>query len=167
MSYAWEGDHRKALSDLYHSLLLYSEAGGKGSGNKLIDGNLLKLNRSSANMYNILGVKFMQIGLIEYAVDLFKLAIRLDPANVRYYSNLCSAYGNLSKYREAITIGEQAIKLDPSSGICHYNLSVAYYFDNKFDLASKHLEAAVNLGFKPNPEYVQKLEDKRKALKSN
>jgi tetratricopeptide (TPR) repeat protein len=159
IAYAVDGEHKKAFFDLDKSLSLYYNQIGKIRDYAKVHDKLIMPDYGE--LYNFLGTKFAEINLFEHATILFKEAIKNHPSNIKYYTNLCAAYGDLKKFKEAIKSASKAIELDPNSGGAHYNLSVAYYFDKQYDLAFRHLGIATNLGFRPDPDFVAKVKKAR------
>jgi tetratricopeptide (TPR) repeat protein len=160
LAYADAGEYKKAFSDFSKSLMLYYKQIGKNQDYSQDYKKLIMLDQSYAELFNFLGVQYAGINLPEHATILFKKSIEIYPSNIQYYANLCAAYGELKRYKDAIRIGEKGIALNSNSASVHYNLAVAYYFDNQFVSALKHLEIATKLGFTADPEFVTILKKK-------
>jgi hypothetical protein len=157
VTYLDKQDNKKAIFDFDKALMLYYKKLGMHQNYTSIYNKLLISQFGYSALYNFLGVKYAQINRMQEAEILLRRAIALHSSYVEAYVHLVAVYSQQGKYKEAITMGEKAVKLDQHAALAHYNLSVAYYFDNQCDLAFKHLEVAINLGFRPNPEFVVKL----------
>ena len=155
-------EDQKAVSDFDKALMLYYEKLGIKQSYADTYKEILKTGSGYSEIYNLLAVKFAEIGSYEAAVLLFKNIIEKNPSGIQAYINLSALYGDSKRYKEAIAMAKKAIEINLNSAQAHYNLSVAYYFDNQYDLAFKHFEIATKLGFKPDPEFSGIIEQYRK-----
>lgn len=138
------------LGSLYSSRGNYSEAAKLMNKTLQINSHYLKAYDMLANIYGLTG-KHSEV------INICKKVIQIKPDYAQAYINLCSAYGNLGNFQEAIACGEKAIKINPRSALAQINLSSAYFYTNKYDLAAKHYDKAVALGFEENPEFSKEL----------
>lgn len=160
--YIGEKEDKKALADLDKALMLYYKVLKIHKNYSQVYDTLLLNGHGYSDIYNFLGVEFANVGRNQEAIILFKQVITTNPADVDGYINLAVTYGRLKRYKEAILNGEKAIKLAPDSPGAHYNLSIAYYFDKQYGLALKHFEIAAQLGFTPNPEFLNNIEQQKR-----
>ncbi len=84
---------------------------------------------------NISGDKLYQNGDIEGAIEEFKAAIQLDPANVNVHNSLGVCYGTMALYDKALEAFSQAIQLDPEEAMALYNAGLVYMLQEKKDKA--------------------------------
>jgi tetratricopeptide (TPR) repeat protein len=153
-------DYRKeelASSDLKKALeLYYDRAGIKKDIYQKYPGS----EDNYAQLFNYLGVQFAEINLSDEAIILFKKMIERFPSDPQAYLNLCAAYGNSGKYKDAIFSGNQAVKLSPESKEGYYFLAVAYYFDKQYELAKVNLQTAVRLGMDVPQNFLDEIGDR-------
>lgn len=91
---------------------------------------------------NISGDKLYQNGDIEGAIEEFKAAIHLDPANVNVHNSLGVCYGTMASYDQALEVFKQAIQLDPEEAMALYNVGLVYMLQDQKDKALEYfLEA--------------------------
>ena len=109
---------------------------------------------------------------LEYAIQQYKLAIRLDPSFAEAYARLAIAYGNLhangniSADETKVLMrenAEMAISLDNDLGKAHQALAQYYGFEQEFEKREEVLEKAVSLA--PNDASIRM--DYRGALGRN
>ena len=53
-------------------------------------------------------------------------------------------------------------EIDPDHAVVHYNLALVYYHGKRYNLAIKHFDRAIELGYRVDPEYLKNLEPHRK-----
>ena len=63
---------------------------------------------------------------------------------------------------ESIETNLKALELEPAFAIAHNNLSIAYLENGKYDLAIKHVDKAVELGYEVAPELLKEIQAFRK-----
>jgi tetratricopeptide (TPR) repeat protein len=110
-----------------------------------------------AESYSNLGAALLNKKEYDKALIEFMKAIKIDPKYTQAYSNLCALHGIMGNFKEAIRVCSKAIELDFLLAEAHYNLSVAYYFDKQYNPALAHLEAALKLGWKPDPGFLKEI----------
>ena len=87
---------------------------------------------------NISGDKLYQKGDIKGAIEEFKAAIHLDPANVNVHNSLGVCYGTMAAYDKALEAFKQAIQLDPEEAMALYNAGLVYMLQDKKDKALEY-----------------------------
>lgn len=102
-------------------------------------------------------------GKMEEALQEIDLALKEDPKNVPCNCELGIIYMGQGNYDKAIEQLNQTLNLDPQYPKTHYALANAYARKANPDvqLARKHLDEAVKLGYHPVPwflDYMKKLE---------
>lgn len=88
----------------------------------LIKGEGLELSKEHLKQ----GVFFIKDNQLEKAIDEFKKAIELNPAESAAYYNLGLCYLRLKCFKEAIEPLEKYIESHSDSAFAHYNLGCAY-----------------------------------------
>jgi tetratricopeptide (TPR) repeat protein len=79
------------------------------------------------------------------AIKYYTEALVLDPKNVSIFSNRCSAYFSLEKFREALNDAKQSININPEFSKGHYKLGMAYAALNQPREAAKAFNKALSL----------------------
>jgi tetratricopeptide (TPR) repeat protein len=57
---------------------------------------------------------------------------------------------------------KKALEINPDLASAHSNLGVVYYYTKQYDLSVKHINRAIELGHKVNPEFLELLKPYRK-----
>ena len=73
----------------------------------------LKVNPSSANPYNTLGIVYRKSGDFHKSIQSYRLALRIDPFDSAVHYNLARACTAAKRNREAIEALEKALELKP------------------------------------------------------
>ncbi len=107
--------------------------------------------------YINLGAAYHMKGMFDEAIAQYKHVLKIDPNNADAHFNLGVVYGNKGLINEAITQYERAVAINPDLAGAHNNLAVAYYFEEQYELAIRHCDKAVELGFGVNPGFLQAL----------
>jgi tetratricopeptide (TPR) repeat protein len=106
---------------------------------------------SSAARYG-LGVVFAKLGLWPQATNLFEAATRLDPANLRAWSNLSVAYQTRGRLADGERAARRAIHLSDGTHFrSWYNLATVQQRQGKEQEACTSLERALAI----NPYYAK------------
>ena len=103
--------------------------------------------------YNNLGMALMDKGRIDEAVENFKIALRLDPANANAnaFNNLGVAYKSKGLYDKAIEQFQAALRIKPDDPETHNNLGVVYRYTGLIDKAIEEHRIALSL----KPAYAE------------
>jgi Tfp pilus assembly protein PilF len=112
--------------------------------------------------YYEIGNKYKDIGKYKEAIALYKKALGLDSNNLLICGELADTYIVMGNYKESITLYKKTLEIAPNLGVAHNNLAVAYYFEKQYDLAVKHCDKALNLGYKVTPKLLELLKPYRK-----
>ena len=84
----------------------------------------LKLNPSSVEGYNLLGIAYGSEKDYDHALEAFQHALQLDPNSARTHNNL----GNVYVAQEKVDLAEkefrQVLRLDPANREANYNLGL-------------------------------------------
>ena len=75
---------------------------------------------------NISGDKLYENGDLQGAIDEFKRALLMDPANVNVHNSLGVCYGLRSEYESAIEAFNQVVSIDPGEYMAMFNLGLIY-----------------------------------------
>jgi len=121
----------------------------------------IKENPDFAAAYNNLGFTYYDIGKREEAITSYKKAIKIYPDFAVAYNNLGNVLKDIDR-DEAIALYKKAIKINPNYAAAHNNLALTYYYAEQYDLAIKHYDKAIELGWKINPDFLKRLEPYRK-----
>ncbi len=91
---------------------------------------------------NISGDKFYQKGNVDGAIEEFKAALMLDPANGNVCNSLGVCYGVLGDYGKALEEFEKAIRFNPEEAMALYNAGLVNMLLEKRDQALEYFLAA-------------------------
>lgn len=112
--------------------------------------------------YYKIGNLYSDTGRHKDALALYRRAIEINPGSAKAYAALGSSYCQLGKNKMAAAFLKKAIELDPGLGVAHNNLAAACYYNKDYELAIKHCDRAVELGYQVSPKLLQLLEKHRK-----
>jgi tetratricopeptide (TPR) repeat protein len=119
-------------------------------------------NPSDENFYNDLAAAYYSIGKYKKAIPLLTKALEINPNFIDAYNNLGVAYCAVGRNKEAIAALKKVIQLNPKDGEAHSNIALAYYYDKNYDLAIRHCDIAIELGYKVDPGLLGLLKPHRK-----
>ncbi len=106
--------------------------------------------------YNI-GRVYFRFRRIPDAISSFEKAIENNPNYLKAYERLADLYSYLGQKENVVRTYERIIDIDPNNAEVHYNLAVVNFKLNNFDLARKHCDRAVALGYKVESEFLDTL----------
>ncbi len=95
----------------------------------------------------------------EKAQSMFDRALSLDADNAMAWYGRGVVAGDQGRYQEAIDALKRALKTESDPGKVHYALAVNYYFQNRIDMAWKHLQLALQLGVSVNPSFLNEMKN--------
>ena len=129
----------------------------------------IEINPDDARLYYLLGNLYGNISEEKEAMAAYKKSININPNYVLSYNGLGNIYikkGNKEEavrlFSKAITLLKEAIRLDPDLALARNNLAEAYYYTNQYDLAIKHCDRAIELGYEVAPKFLELLKPYRK-----
>lgn len=96
---------------------------------------------------NLLGNIYLKLGLRDKAIDELKEAVKLEPNNWLFHSDLGNAFFKNGLWIEAIDEYSKWVELDPNSAAAHNNLGAAYANSYQHEIAEKEF----NIAFKLDP----------------
>ncbi|RLB84131.1 MAG: hypothetical protein DRH24_05960 [Deltaproteobacteria bacterium] len=141
----------------------YAQIGGIYLRRGDIDG-CLKYNqmavRSRAGFsegYGNIGFVHLQKGNIDDAIAALKKAIAYNSKFIQAITTLANAYLMSGLIDESIETNLKAIEIEPSFAIAHNNLAIAYLEKKEFELARKHCDKALELGYDVAPEILKEI----------
>ena len=118
---------------------------------------VITIKPDDAIAHSNLGAVYSKAGYLDAAIAECKKAVSLDPDYSGGYSNLGWGYYQKGMVDEAIDEIKKGLSLDPNNADYHYNLSNIYYGIDKYALAIKHCDQAMDLGRLVEPKYLEKL----------
>jgi tetratricopeptide (TPR) repeat protein len=101
--------------------------------------------------------------MVDEAIVEFRKALTIDPDCIAAHNNLGVAYGLKGITDKAVAAFRKALTIDPALAETHKNLAVACYTRKEYNLAIKHCDKAIELGFEVPNELLQSLEAHRKT----
>lgn len=117
----------------------------------------LRLDPQSALAWNNLGLCALQKQDYGQAEKCFRQALSLDAQNRQALTNLGTLLISLAKWNEAAEIYERLLQSFPNEAISHNNLAYIYYRLGNYSKAWMHLEKALSLGLKVDPEFIDEI----------
>ena len=100
---------------------------------------------------------YLVLGKIDEATNACHKAIEISPNFIEAYDKLGNIYITIGKLKEAIELYKKLLEINPELASAHNNLGVAYYYTKQYDLSVKHINRAIELGYKVNPEFLELL----------
>jgi tetratricopeptide (TPR) repeat protein len=119
--------------------------------------DVVKKSPSKERAYNNLAMAYRTQGLIDKAIEHYKIAIKLNPDYADTYNNLGAAYNTKGLYDEAIQQWKHAIRLKPDFAQAYNNLGIAFnnkglpdeaiaYYRESLEISPQYAPAHYNLG---------------------
>ncbi|TRU94650.1 MAG: tetratricopeptide repeat protein [Microcystis wesenbergii Mw_QC_S_20081001_S30D] len=105
------------------------------------------------------GVKRLQQGDLEAAINSFNEAIRLNPNYAQAYGNRGIAYSRLQQYDKALADYNQFIRFNPNSAAAYYNRATLYDKLGDSQKAIADYDQAIRL----NPNFTQAISGREMA----
>lgn len=149
--------------DAYNNLaLLFQDIGNMDDAINFYR-KVIKLNPRYSKAYNNLGNIYYRKGRMQESVVFYRKSIEIDPNDAQVYNNLgIVLYASSDIKEESLDLFKKAIEIDPTNADAHNNLAVAYYYKKQYDLAIKHCDLAIKLGYKVDSHFLKLLEPFRK-----
>lgn len=114
-----------------------------------------------AEGYGNIGFVQLQLGNIEEAIPALEKAVRWNPKFLQAYTTLANAYLMKGMIDESIDTGIKVTELAPDFAVGHNNLGIAYLEKGLHDLAIKHIDQAIKLGYEVAPEILDEIKKYR------
>lgn len=108
--------------------------------------------------YGNIGFVYLQKGNIDEAIPALEKAIRWNHNFLQAYTTLANAYLMKRMIDESIETSLKVLDIEPGFAIAHNNLAIAYLEKGENDLAVKHVDKAVELGYEVAPEILKEVE---------
>ncbi len=108
-----------------------------------------------------IGFVQLQMGNVDEAIRSLQKAIVYNSKFVQAYATLANAYLMKGLIKESIITSLKAVELGPTFAIAHNNLAIAYLENKEYDLAVKHCDKAIDLGYEVAPEILKQIETHR------
>lgn len=109
-----------------------------------------KKDKKDAEIWNYLGLAFIQIKDYKKAVKAFDKAVDIKPESASFWTNQAYAYLLGGDLIEARRNSDKAIKLDANNAVAYFIHSIANFRDNKIEKAMEEVDKAIAL----NPDYA-------------
>ena len=88
---------------------------------------------------NISGDRLYDEGEYQKAIDEYKTALKLEPANANLHNSLGVCYGVTGEFVSALTQFKEAMALDAEEALAHYNAGLVHLLLDERDKARAHL----------------------------
>ena len=120
-----------------------------------------KVRAGFSEGYGNIGFVHLQMGNVDEAITSLQKAIVYNSKFLQAYATLANAYLMKGLVKESIITNLKVLKLEPTFAIAHNNLAIAYLENKEYDLAVKHCDKAIELGYKVAPEILKEIETHR------
>ncbi len=107
--------------------------------------NSIELDKTSARVYNNLGVLYDEKLLINEAVSCFRKAVEIDPSYAIAINNLAKCLADNSRCEEACEYYKKAIELEPANSIFRRNYAETLSKLKKYDESIAEYNKAIEL----------------------
>ena len=151
-------DHAEAYNNLGAAYLDL----GKREEAILLFEKAIEINPDYAMACYNLGRIYKTVGKTKKAIPLFEKVIKINPKYIEAHNSLGIVYYVTGRKQEGIISLKKAIEINPNYARAHNNLAVAYYNERKYELAIRHCDKAIGLGYEVDPEFLKKLKTHQK-----
>jgi tetratricopeptide (TPR) repeat protein len=107
--------------------------------------NAIELDKTSARVYNNLGVLYDEKLLINEAISCFRKAVEIDPSYAIAINNLAKCLADNSRCEEACEYYKKAIMLEPANSIFRRNYAETLSRLKKYDESIAEYKKAIEL----------------------
>lgn len=135
-AYSHKGDFDRAIADFNKSI---------------------EINPHQAMVYNNRGLAYGMKGILDQAIADFSKAIELNPKAFDFYNNRGIVYDMKGDLDKALSEYKKALEINPNFANTYYNLALAYFKKKDYDKTWENLHRAQNLGYKPDPQFLEGL----------
>lgn len=108
-----------------------------------------------------IGFVHLQMGNVDEAIKSLQKAIVYNSKFLQAYATLANAYLMKGLIKESIITNRKALELEPTFAVAHNNLAIAYLENEEYDMAVKHCDKAIDLGYEVAPEILKEIETHR------
>jgi tetratricopeptide (TPR) repeat protein len=115
------------------------------------------LDNNNAETYFGFGVILSKREQPEKAIEMYGMAIKLNPKYYEAYANRGLDYYRNEQYDAAIKDFTNAIKIRPEEGQTYNDRAVAYFVKKEYDKCWEDVCRARELGYKVHPEFLSEL----------
>jgi tetratricopeptide (TPR) repeat protein len=116
---------------------------------KLLE-KVIVINEEIPEVYNNLGIIYLNSKNIKNSINYFEQAIKLNPKFSMAYCNLGLAYNKINQFDKASENYLKAIESDPKNIVAYFNIGNLFKFKGDLDQAEKNFNKAINL----NPNMI-------------
>jgi tetratricopeptide (TPR) repeat protein len=122
----------------------------------------IAINSQSAEAYSNRGGAYYNQNNFSQAILDYNKAIEINPKYVDAYNNRGSTYFKQGKFIQAITDFTKVIEINSNYAEAYYSRGFAYYQDKEYDKAWSDVHKAEALGYKPDKEDLEFLNELKK-----
>ncbi|MBU4344074.1 MAG: tetratricopeptide repeat protein [Desulfobacteraceae bacterium] len=120
-----------------------------------------KVRAGFSEGYGNIGFVHLQMGNVDEAITSLQKAIVYNSKFLQAYATLANAYLMKGLVKESIITNLKVLKLEPNFAVAHNNLTIAYLENEEYDMAVKHCDKAIDLGYEVAPEILKEIETHR------
>ena len=127
---------------------------GKYKDAQIIYLNLIKKNKNSYLLHNLIGTTYLQLNNYNKAIEYLKTSINLKPEFADNYNNIGIAFSEKKNFQKAIEAYEKAIDLKDNYFSAYLNNGIALKNIKKFSSAIKCFEKCIQIDPKNSQTYL-------------
>lgn len=117
--------------------------------------NRKKIVEQTAYFYTLIGMAYYdKVNLLE-AINWYKKALEINPAQTAAYKNLSDTYYQIGEIEKAIEYTERAYRIDKNNNLWSFSLATLYKEQGNIPEAKKYAQIALDLS--PDDEKVKNL----------
>ena len=109
-----------------------------------------------------IGFVQLQKGNIDEAIAALERATAFNFRFIQALTTLAIAYLMKGRIDDSIKTNLKALEIEPDFPIAHNNLAIAYLETGEYELAAKHCDKAMSLGYGVAAEIRKEIEEKQK-----
>jgi tetratricopeptide (TPR) repeat protein len=117
----------------------------------------IDIDNNYAEAFLARGIAYFKDSNITEAMRNFNRAIQINPRYVDAYLSRGIALAATADFDGALTEYNNAIRFDPDNAAAYYHRAEAYYGKYMYDNSRQSLDKAIQLGYKPDPQFVKDL----------
>lgn len=110
-----------------------------------------------------IGFVHLQKGNIDEAIAALERATAFNFRFIQALTTLANAYLMKGRVEDSIKTNLKALKVEPDFPVAHNNLAIGYLESEDYELAAKHCDKAVSLGYDVAEEVRREIEGKRQG----
>ncbi|MBI5145176.1 MAG: tetratricopeptide repeat protein [Candidatus Omnitrophica bacterium] len=150
-----------ALGAYFNLANLYRRLGKKEESANIYN-KAIEIKKRIIQQHYEAAKQYGEKGNYRKAIASYQEALFVEPNSLLLSSNLSNLYIITGHHRKAIQLLTEVLSHNPNFSLLHNNLSLAYYYTKQYELAIKHCDRAIALGYEVSPKLLELLKPYRK-----